>query len=120
MGWPECGLTLAQATIYMATAPKSRASTNAVTAALAEVKERRTIPVPEHLRSSRAGSGPRPGEGAKTGITDDSGGVSSTGDYLGVDHHLYIPTDHGFEREIAQRMKESRTVPPAAPRARDE
>ena len=49
---PECQLTLAQAAIYMATAPKSNASATAVWMASDDVKEQRTVPVPKHLRNA--------------------------------------------------------------------
>ncbi|MFW6061110.1 MAG: replication-associated recombination protein A, partial [Phycisphaeraceae bacterium] len=50
IGMPECQLTLAEAAIYMATAPKSNASAMAIWSAMKDVKEGRTIPVPKHLR----------------------------------------------------------------------
>ena len=50
IGMPECQLTLGQAAIYMACAPKSNASAKAIWSAMSDVKEGRTIPVPRHLR----------------------------------------------------------------------
>jgi len=52
VGLPEAQLNLAHAVVYLATAPKSNASTVALGAAMAEVRERRTGPVPAHLRDS--------------------------------------------------------------------
>ena len=53
IGMPECQLTLAQAVIYMATAPKSNASAaGRLVAAMDDVKENRTLPVPRHLRNA--------------------------------------------------------------------
>jgi len=52
IGLPECQLTLAQAAIYMACAPKSNASYLAIAAATRDVKDNRTIPVPRHLRNA--------------------------------------------------------------------
>ena len=46
IGMPEAQLTLSQAAIYMATAPKSNASAKAIWAAMADVREGRTFPVP--------------------------------------------------------------------------
>ena len=64
IGMPECQLTLAQAAIYMATAPKSNASAMAIWSAMKDVREGRTIPVPKHLRDTHykgsAGSGMGP------------------------------------------------------------
>ena len=50
VGMPEAQLTLGQAAIYMACAPKSNASAKAIWAAMTDAKEGRTIPVPRHLR----------------------------------------------------------------------
>src|SRR5262249_29935434 len=52
VGLPECQLNLSQATIYLATAPKSNAAMTAISAARDDVKKGRTIPVPKHLRDA--------------------------------------------------------------------
>ncbi len=50
IGWPECRISLSQAAVYMALAPKSNASYVAIDAALAEVKNGPARAVPSHLR----------------------------------------------------------------------
>jgi len=51
--WPaRVQLALSQAVTYLATAPKSNAATVAISKARADVREGRTLPVPEHLRDS--------------------------------------------------------------------
>lgn len=50
IGWPECRISLAQAAIYMALAPKSNSSYLAIDAALAEVRTGPARNVPDHLR----------------------------------------------------------------------
>ena len=52
VGLPECQLPLAQAVTYLATAPKSNASTLAIGKAREDVRSGRTLPVPKHLRDS--------------------------------------------------------------------
>src|SRR6202030_2577862 len=52
VGLPECQLALAQAVTYIATAPKSNASTMAISKASDDVRSGRTLPVPEHLRDA--------------------------------------------------------------------
>jgi putative ATPase len=52
VGLPEAQLNLAHAVIYLAAAPKSNSSTVALGAAMADVRDRRTGPVPAHLRDS--------------------------------------------------------------------
>ncbi len=50
IGMPEARLTLAQAVIHLATAPKSNSVISAIDAALADVRSGKTGPVPPHLR----------------------------------------------------------------------
>src|SRR5205823_9448160 len=52
VGLPECQLALAQAVTYIATAPKSNASTVAIRKARKDVQDGRPLPVPAHLRDS--------------------------------------------------------------------
>ena len=51
IGWPEGRIPLAEATIYLATSPKSNSAYLAIDKALSEVREGRYRPVPDHLRS---------------------------------------------------------------------
>jgi len=102
IGLPECQLTLAQAAIYMATAPKSNASAKAIWTATDDVKNNRTVPVPKHLKS-----GPRaPGADAENTQVYRYAHDSPTGfvdqDYLGVDKKYYQPTQRGYEQRIGQ------------------
>lgn len=50
IGWPECRITLAQAAIYMALAPKSNAAYRAIDSAFEEVRSGPARRVPDHLR----------------------------------------------------------------------
>ena len=52
IGWPEARITLAQATIYLATSPKSNSAYNAINTALQEVQQSGNLPVPLHLRNA--------------------------------------------------------------------
>ncbi|MEL7238347.1 MAG: replication-associated recombination protein A, partial [Planctomycetota bacterium] len=63
LGLPECQLTLSQAVLYMATAPKSRASTRAIGAATTDVREARTIPVPLKWRDAHYAGAKQLGHG---------------------------------------------------------
>lgn len=98
IGMPEARITLAQATVYLATAPKSNASYAAINAAMADVEANRTQPVPVALRSaSNRRSGrykyAHAGEG---GVSDET--------YLQVPATFYSPTDRGHERRIAEYL----------------
>src|SRR5205085_2960741 len=108
IGMPEAQLTLAQAAIYMATAPKSNASAIAIWEASADVREGRTIPVPKHLRDAHYSGSARLGHGANYKYPHDYQGGFVQQDYLGVDKMYYRPTDHGLEEKIRQRLEELR------------
>ena len=106
IGLPEAQLTLAQAAIYMACAPKSNASCLAISGAIDDVKNNRTVLVPRQLRNA-----PHPGMaqlGCGKGYQyshDFEGGVSPDQEYLGVDKKFYLPTDRGYEKHITAYLE---------------
>src|SRR5690606_5230422 len=103
VGMPECQLTLAQAAIYMATAPKSNASAKAIWAAMADVRNVRTIGVPKHLRDAHYPAAKQLGHGENYAYPQDSADGYIPQEYLGVDRVYYSPPDRGFESEIRRR-----------------
>ena len=108
IGMPEAQLTLAQAAIYMASAPKSNASAMAIWSAAADVREGRTIPVPKHLRDKSYRGARRLGHGTDYKYAHDYEGAFVDQDYLGVDKIYYQPTDRGYEIQIAARLLQLR------------
>ena len=54
VGMPECAINLAQATTYLASAPKSNASCMAVQEAMADIERGAVQPVPEHLKNKQS------------------------------------------------------------------
>lgn len=113
IGMPEGRIILAQATTYLALAPKSNASYIAIDEALTDVKEGRTIAVPVHLRDGNAappapGSGPANGTGYRYAHADP--GAVNDQDYLGVDKAYYRPTDRGAEKTMGERLEELRRL----------
>jgi putative ATPase len=104
VGMPECQLTLSQAAIYMATAPKSNASAMAIWTAADEVRTGRTLPVPKHLRDTHYQGAKQLGHGEGYVYTHNAKGGYAPQDYLGVDRTYYTPTDRGFEAEIRRRL----------------
>jgi len=105
IGMPEAQLTLGQAAIYMALAPKSNASAMAIWTAMAEVREGRTLPVPKHLRDTHYQGAAKLGHGEGYKYAHDFPGGIVDQDYLGVDRTYYNPTDRGFEAELAKRLQ---------------
>ncbi len=114
IGMPEAQLTLAHATLHLATAPKSNAVTTALGAAMNDIRGGKAGLVPPHLRDGGRGySYPH----------DDPGGVVAqqyAPDEL-VHADYYRPTGHGAERAISGRIERLRAIiralrtPPGAP-----
>jgi putative ATPase len=108
IGMPEAQLTLGQAAIYMATAPKSNASALAIWGAMKDVREGRTIPVPIHLKDTHYQGSARLGHGEGYKYAHDFVGGFVEQDYLGVNITYYEPTGRGYEEEIGKRLSELR------------
>ena len=108
VGMPECRIILSQAVIYVALAPKSNASYKAVEGALADVRERRVLPVPTHLRDASYGGAKRLGHGQGYEYAHDSPDGWVDQDYLGVDREYYQPVDRGLEADLRRRLEEFR------------
>ncbi len=52
IGWPEGRIPLAEATVYLATSPKSNSAYMGINQAVAKVQETGNLPVPLHLRNA--------------------------------------------------------------------
>jgi putative ATPase len=113
IGMPEAQLTLAHATIHLATAPKSNAVVAAISAAINDIKEGKAGLVPPHLRDGHYYGAAALGNaiGYKYSHDDPDGVVPQQyppDELIGVDY--YRPTDHGAEREIATRVERLRAI----------
>jgi putative ATPase len=108
IGLPEGDLALAQAAVYLATAPKSNALYAAYQRVKKDIRELENMPVPLHIRN------------APTSLMTDLGygkGYQYPHDF--PDHFVeeeylpenlkgkiyYLPSDQGFEREIKKRLE---------------
>ena len=101
IGMPEGRITLSQATTYLACAPKSNAAYLAVNAALADVENGRTLPVPKHLQS-----GPKPDKGSvKYQYAHGGDGHFVDQEYIPTDKIYYTPTEQGYEATIRKRIE---------------
>jgi len=103
VGMPEARIVLSQVTTYLATAPKSNAAYLAVDAAMADIKEGRTLPVPKPLRDG--GPVGRKALG-HTGYqyAHDYEGHFVDQEYVPTSKKYYTPTGQGYESTIVQRM----------------
>ena len=103
VGMPECAINLAQATTYLASAPKSNASCKAVQEAMADVERGAVQPVPEHLKNKHVraiGSG----EVTEYKYPHDFANHFVKQEYLTIPKKYYRPSDQGYEATIMKRL----------------
>jgi len=108
IGWPEARIPLAEAAIYIATAPKSNTVVTSIGAALKDVESGRTLAVPEHLRDSHYKGAKRLGHGEGYEYAHDHPDHFVAQDYLGADKRYYEPTEQGVEKKIKERVEKWR------------
>jgi putative ATPase len=107
VGLPEAQYALAQATTYLATAPKSNRSGAGYWAAASDVVARGSLPVPMHLRNAPDRRMKSHGIGVGYKYSHDYADADVDQQYLPdmlVERHYYQPTDQGYEVTIGQRM----------------
>ena len=109
IGMPEGAIPLAQAAVYLATAPKSNTSYMALNRALEDVRKTRHYPVPLHLRNAVTGLMKKMdyGEGYKDAhnYPGHFSGQRNLPDPL-KGQRYYQPGDQGYEQEVAQRIRQ--------------
>jgi putative ATPase len=108
LGSPEGELALAQATIYLATAPKSNAAYIAYKAAMRAAKEHGSLAPPKHILNAPTRLMADEGYGAGYAYDHDTeegfSGQSYFPDEIGRRPTFYDPPERGFEREIRKRL----------------
>lgn len=104
VGMPEAKIPLAQATIYIATAPKSNSSYLAIEKALEEVKKKKTHPVPSHLRVGSYPGAKKLGRGQGYKYPHQFPEHFTEQNYVGERVRFYEPTDQGYEEKIRERL----------------
>ncbi len=106
LGLPECELSLAHATLFLATAPKSNSATCALFAAKEYIKNHEVQPVPLWLRDSHNAINKKLGNAAEYIYNHDCSGHISGQEYMEKPVKLYEPTNYGAEAQIASRLKD--------------
>jgi putative ATPase len=108
LGSPEGELAIAQAVIYLATAPKSNAAYAAFGAAMRTAKEAGSLLPPKHILNAPTKLMKGEGYGAGYEYDHDAPDAFSGQDYfpeaLGR-QRFYDPPERGFEREIRKRLE---------------
>ena len=108
IGLPEGRIPLAEATVYLATAPKSNKSYMALNEAMRDVQHTRNEPVPLHLRNAVTGLMKDMGYGAGYKYAHDYEGAYTPTQNLPAslaDRRYYRPGNQGYEARVRQRLQ---------------
>jgi len=108
LGHPEGDLALAQAAVYLATAPKSNCVYTAYASAKETLRETGTLPVPLHIRNAPTGLMKALGYAKDYRYAHDYAGAYVPQTYLPEalkDKRFYFPSDRGWEKTIKQRLE---------------
>jgi putative ATPase len=109
LGMPEGALALAQASIYLAVAPKSNALTRAYSASVEKIRSGHVRPVPLHLRNAETGLMRDLGYGSGYQYAHDFEDSVTAMECLPEDLRgevFYRPSAEGFERDVKRRLEE--------------
>ena len=110
IGLPEAELTLAHATLFIATAPKSNSATLALGEAHRLLKEQPVQPVPVHLRDKGGQASKRLGHGQGYLYAHDFPEAVAPQAYLAQPVCIYTPKAAGAEAAIAERLERWRQL----------
>lgn len=105
VGMPEGRIPLAQAVTYIATAPKSNASYMAIDSAIGDVKEGRTLAVPDHLKDASYPGAKDLGRGEDYKYAHSYEDHWVNQQYKPGDAVYYKPTEQGYEKTIKERLE---------------
>lgn len=108
IGMPEGRIPLAQAAIYVATAPKSNASYKGIDDALRDIERKKVFPVPDYLKDTHYIGASRLGRGIGYKYPHDFGGYVNQM-YMPESCEYYKPAESGFEKEIKKRIEQLRS-----------
>ena len=108
IGWPEGRIPLAEATIYLATSPKSNSAYMAINDALAFVRQTGNQPVPLHLRNAPTQLMQELGYSEGYKYAHDYEGHFVRQQFLpdGINQRFWQAQDNPAEAKLQQRMKE--------------
>ncbi|MEH6616356.1 MAG: replication-associated recombination protein A [Porticoccus sp.] len=108
LGSPEGELSIAQAILYLASAPKSNAVYAAYNAVLADVKKMPTFDVPLHLRNAPTKLMKELDYGSEYRYAHDEPGAFAAGEnYFPealADTRYYLPSNRGLEQKISDKL----------------
>ncbi len=108
IGMPEAQIILAQAAAYVACAPKSNASCNAIFSAMSAVEEMGNLPIPTHLQDAHYKGAAKLGHGTGYKYAHDYPNHYVKQQYLPYElngREFYKPTGNGYEKKIQEHMQ---------------
>ena len=107
IGLPEAQLPLAQAAIYIACAPKSNRSAQALWSAAKDVRQGQTAPVPDHLKDTHYGGAKKLGRGLEYQYPHSLPDAYAIQDYLPPEFakQYYHPSPRGHEAHIQKFLQ---------------
>ncbi len=111
VGMPEAQIILAQATAYVACAPKSNACCQMISQAMAEVERSGNLPVPVHLQDAHYKGAAKLGHGTGYKYAHDYPNHYVEQQYLPYEldgKEFYKPSGNGYEVKIREHMKRIR------------
>jgi putative ATPase len=109
IGWPEGRIPLAEATVYLATSPKSNSAYMGINSALEEVRQSGNQPVPLHLRNAPTGLMKELGYGRDYKYAHDYEGNFVQQQFLPdalKNARFWHPQSNPAEDKLAQRMRQ--------------
>ncbi|HEO64003.1 MAG TPA: replication-associated recombination protein A [Candidatus Omnitrophica bacterium] len=104
VGMPEARIPLAQATVYIAAAPKSNAAYMGIEKALEDVANGRTFEVPAHLKDANYSGAKRLGRGEGYKYSHSYKGHYVQQEYIPEKRLYYEPADVGYENKIREYL----------------
>ena len=107
LGMPEARITLSQAALYVACAPKSNAAYMAVDKAMEVIKTQKTAPIPAHLQDAHYKSAAKLGHGAGYLYAHDYKNHYVRQQYLPnalKDSRFYEMTEIGYEKKMKEHL----------------
>lgn len=113
LGSPEGELALAQATVYLATAPKSNATYSALNQVYRQIKNTGSLPVPKHIRNAPTSLMKELGYGKGYKYAHDQPGGIVLQNHLPDElkgSKFYQPTNRGYEAVIGDRLRKWRKI----------
>lgn len=115
IGMPEAQIILAQAAVYVACAPKSNASCNAVFDAMKTVEQSGSLPIPTHLQDAHYKGAAKLGHGTGYKYAHDYPNHYVRQQYLPYEldgTEFYKPSGNGYEVKIREHMRKLKAQDP--------